>query len=53
MVFSVLSMLRSYKQEELLDSAWGYNSAAVFLEDINTETTPSRLAESQIWDSKI
>jgi hypothetical protein len=33
-------------------SAWGYNSATMFLGDINTGTWPSRLGESSIWDSK-
>jgi hypothetical protein len=31
----------------------GYNRAILFLGDINTGTWPSRLGESQIWDSKI
>jgi hypothetical protein len=33
-------------------STWGYNGATLFLGDINTETWPTRLVESQIWDSK-
>jgi hypothetical protein len=34
-------------------SAQGYNWPTLFLGDINTGTWPSRLRESQIWDSKI
>jgi hypothetical protein len=34
-------------------SAWGYNSATMFLKDKNMGTWPSKLVESLIWDSKI
>jgi hypothetical protein len=34
-------------------NAWGYNWATLYLGEINTRTWPSRLGESENWDSKI
>jgi hypothetical protein len=45
--------LRVAGGDEEEPSAWRYNRATLFLEDIHTGTWFSTLAESRIWDSKM
>jgi hypothetical protein len=45
--------LRVVGGDETESSGWAYNWDTLFLRNINTETWPSRLGESRIWDSKI